>query len=83
MQMLAFPELTPEQLAATAHRHGLAGVTYARLPQIGVINAIYALGDDHILRVPRDHPGTLDQFRNEIVAAPHARAAGVRTPRLN
>lgn len=82
MQTFAFPELTPEQFAAIARRHGLAGVACTRLPQIGVINAIYALGDDHVLRVPRDHPGTLAQFRNELVAAPLARAAGVRTPRL-
>lgn len=82
MQTLAFPELTPEILAAIARRHGLGDLSCTRLPQIGVINAIYALGDDHILRVPRDDPGTLAQFRNEIVAAPHARAAGVRTPRL-
>lgn len=82
MQTLAFPELTSDTLAVIARRHGLAGVACARLPQIGVVNAIYALGDDHILRVPRDHPGALAQFRNEIVAAPHARAAGIRTPRL-
>jgi len=82
MQTLTFPELTPAQLATIAHRHGLGDVSCTRLPQIGVINAIYALGDDHILRVPRDHPGTLAQFRNEIVAAPHAYAVGVRTPRL-
>jgi len=82
MQTLTFPELTPAQLATIARRHGLGDVSCTRLPQIGVINAIYALGDDHILRVPRDDPGTLAQFRTEIVAAPHARAAGVRTPRL-
>lgn len=82
MENLTFPELAPATLAALARHHGLGDVPCARLPQIGVINAIYALGDDHILRVPRDHPGTLAQFRNEIIAAPHARAARVRTPRL-
>ena len=82
MQTLTFPELTPAQLATIARRHGLGDVACARLPQIGVINAIYALGQDHVLRVPRDDPGTLAQFRTELVAAPLARAAGVRTPRL-
>lgn len=49
---------------------------------VGVINAIYLLGDDLVLRVPRDHPGCIKQARKEAVAAPAARDAGVRTPRL-
>ena len=82
MQTLTFPELTPAQLATIARRHGLGDVPCARLPQLGVINAIYALGQNHLLRVPRNDLGALAQFRTELVAAPLARAAGVRTPRL-
>lgn len=49
---------------------------------MGLINAIYALGGDFVLRVPRDHPDTIAQVRVEAIAAPVAHAAGVRTPRL-
>jgi hypothetical protein len=40
VESLAFPELTPAMLAAIARRHGLDDVPCARLPQIGIINAI-------------------------------------------
>jgi aminoglycoside phosphotransferase (APT) family kinase protein len=52
------------------------------LPETGIFNAIYLLGDDLILRVPRDHPAHVAAVRKEAVAVPAARQAGVRTPRL-
>jgi aminoglycoside phosphotransferase (APT) family kinase protein len=52
------------------------------LPQIGIINTLYCVGDTALLRVPRDHPGHIAQARAEALAVPAARAAGVRTPRL-
>ncbi len=82
MQSLEFFDLPIATLRAIAARHGLDATTFTRLPQVGVINAIYALGDEFVLRVPRDLPGTLAQARIEAIAAPAARAAGVRTPRL-
>jgi aminoglycoside phosphotransferase (APT) family kinase protein len=82
MQSLEFANLSAATLRAIAARHGLGVGTVARLPQVGVINAIYTLGDDYVLRVPRQHPGTIAQARTEAIAAPLARAAGVRTPRL-
>jgi aminoglycoside phosphotransferase (APT) family kinase protein len=82
MQSLEFADLPAATLRAIAARHGLGVDAFARLPQVGVINAIYALGDDYVLRVPRRHPGTIAQARTEAIAAPAARAAGVRTPRL-
>src|SRR5215831_10469378 len=53
-----------------------------RLPDTGIFNAIYLLGDAWALRVPRMHPIHFAALRKEAVAIPVARAAGVRTPRL-
>lgn len=53
-----------------------------RLPQIGIINTVYLLDDDLILRVPRAGPGEIASALRERVAVPLARAAGVRTPEL-
>lgn len=52
------------------------------LTQTGIINAVYALGPDLVLRVPRDHPGHVAQLLRERAAVPAARAAGIRTPAL-
>ena len=82
MDSLEFPTLSVALLRAIAKRHGLRAESFARLPQIGVINTIYTLGDDLVLRVPRNHPGAVDQARTEAIAVPVAHAAGVRTPRL-
>ena len=67
---------------AIAARHGLGDRALVRLADTGIINAVYLLGDDLVLRVPRDHPGHVAQARAESVAIPAARAAGVRTPAL-
>jgi aminoglycoside phosphotransferase (APT) family kinase protein len=79
------PDHTPvddQILRAIAARHGLDGTMIEHLPETGIINAIYRLGPDAILRVPRSHPTFVaDSFR-EAVGAPAARAAGVRTPAL-
>jgi aminoglycoside phosphotransferase (APT) family kinase protein len=63
-------------------RHGLAAHSITRLPDTGIFNAIYLLGDSYVLRVPRVHPVHFAALRKESVAIPAARAAGVRTPRL-
>ena len=46
------------------------------------LREIGADGDDLILRIPRDAPLFVAAIRNEAIAVPLARAAGVRTPRL-
>ena len=78
MQSLQFADIPDATLGAIARRHGLRAVAFARLPQAGVIHAIYALGSAHILRVPREHADTIAQARTEAIAAPAARAAEVR-----
>jgi aminoglycoside phosphotransferase (APT) family kinase protein len=74
--------LSDDTLRDIAVRHGLRVASITRPPQVGIINTIYLLGDDYALRVPRDHPGHTRQLRNELLAIPAARAAGVRTPGL-
>jgi len=80
LDLPAFPELTDEILHAIAARHGAASVS--RLPEVGIFNAVFLLGEDLVLRVPRDHPTFIAAARKEAVAAPAARAAGALTPRL-
>ena len=55
-----FPEISGDLLHAIAERHGVAGAAISRLPEVGIFNAIYALGTDLILRIPRDHPAFTD-----------------------
>ena len=76
--------VSPAALRAIAERHGLTGVddAPAPLPQTGMINTVYALGQQYVLRVPRNHPGHVAQLLRERLAVPAARAAGVRTPAL-
>jgi len=52
------------------------------LPGVGIFNALYGLGENLILRIPRDHPAFLAALAKEPLAVPVARAAGVRTPSL-
>jgi aminoglycoside phosphotransferase (APT) family kinase protein len=74
--------LTPEVVRAIRDRHRLGDRAIAPLPNPGIINAVYALGDDLVLRVPRNHPAHATQARHEALAIPAARMAGVRTPAL-
>ena len=47
----------------------------------GLANRVYATADV-VLRVATDHPDAVPDARTESVAAPAARGAGIRTPRL-
>ena len=51
------------------------------LPATGVANRIYAT-PNVVLRIATDHADAVDDARTESVAAPVARAAAIRTPRL-
>jgi aminoglycoside phosphotransferase (APT) family kinase protein len=76
------PNITRDTLQAIADCHGLQVDTFTRLPEVGIFNAIYQLNDDVILRVPRLHPAFVAAAHKEAIAAPAARAIGVRTPLL-
>ena len=54
----------------------------SRLPSTGIVNSIYALGEEFVLRVPKDEPEALSDTFTESVAVPAAIRAGVCTPRL-
>lgn len=82
MALPEFPIVSDEMLQAIAVRHGIVASSVAPMAQVGIFNAIYALGDRHVLRVPRLHPRFEGTALNEAVAVPLARAAGVRTPAL-
>lgn len=74
--------VSPETVRAIAIRHGLGDRALTPLADTGIINAVYLLDDDLVLRVPRDHPAHVAQARVEAVAIPAASSAGVRTPAL-
>jgi aminoglycoside phosphotransferase (APT) family kinase protein len=82
MKLPAFPKVSTRVLHGICEHHCLGVHTFSRLPEIGIFNAIYALGDDLILRIPRSHPAFTAAARKEALAAPAARAAGIRTPAL-
>lgn len=82
MRLPDFPEISNDGLRAIVARHGLGATSFGLLPEVGIFNAIYLLGEDLVLRVPRDHPAFTGAIRKEAVAVPAARAAGVRTPRI-
>ncbi|HVS12436.1 MAG TPA: aminoglycoside phosphotransferase family protein [Thermoanaerobaculia bacterium] len=65
---------------AMFRRHGVRG-RWEPLPSTGLANRVYAT-HDVVLRVATDHPDGVVDARTESVAAPAARAAGIRTPRL-
>ena len=77
-----FPEVDDRALRAISDRHDLGARTFSLLPQVGIFNLIYVLGEDFVLRVPRDHPVSASDAHKEAVAVPAAREAGVRTPRM-
>jgi aminoglycoside phosphotransferase (APT) family kinase protein len=76
------PEVRPETLRSIARRHDLDARDFSILPGAGVFNAIYLLGEEVVLRVPRNHPAFVAAARKEAIAVPAARSAGVRTPRM-
>ena len=75
-----FPELDAAQLSGICAKHGLGQRRIGRMPSTGVVNSIYTLGDDLVLRVPKNMPEALSDTYTESVACPVAHAAGVRTP---
>jgi len=54
---------------------------WAPLPTTGLSKKVYATADV-VVAIASDHPSAVSDARTESVAAPAARAAGVRTPRL-
>ena len=82
MSLPDYPDVTDGTLRGISRRHGLDAGSFSLLPEVGIFNRIYLLGEDFVLRVPRDHPISAADARKEAVAVPAAREAGVRTPRM-
>ena len=82
MTLPEFADLSSEVVNALLSQHGLASQPAVRLPDVGIFNAIFAIGETIILRIPRNHPAFVEAARKEAVAVPFARRAGVRTPDL-
>ncbi len=82
MDFPPFPDINNEHLQAIAERHNLGTDAFTLLPQIGIFNKVYQVGDDYILRIARDHPKSFVVARREAIAVPLARAVGVHTPNL-
>jgi aminoglycoside phosphotransferase (APT) family kinase protein len=77
-----FPPISSETLEAICERHDLRDREISRFDDAGIFNAIYLVGNEYVLRVPRDAPPFVAAIRKESVAVPAARAAGVKTPAL-
>ena len=82
MQLPDFPPTPVETLEAVVERHGLRVGEISPSKEAGIFNAIYLVGSEYVLRVPREAPPFVAAIRKESVAVPAARAAGVRTPAL-
>lgn len=80
MDLPDFAPVTTEALAAVAAKYGAARAT--PMPEVGIFNRLYALGDRLVLRVPRDHPAFTGAALKEARVVPAVVAAGVRTPAL-
>ena len=80
-ELLPLPTLSPELLGAIVRRHGLdLDGPIVAMHSTGVVHALWALGSQWVLRVPKDEAMCIGDHRCEAIAIPLARAAGVRTP---
>jgi aminoglycoside phosphotransferase (APT) family kinase protein len=77
-----FPQVSITTIKAIIKHHGLGVDTVRQLPEVGIFNTIYQLGDDFVLRIPRNHPNFIAATHKEAIAAPAAYNVGVRTPQL-
>jgi hypothetical protein len=82
LQLPYFPPMPSKTPEAIGERHNLRAGEISPLKDVGIFNAIYLVGGEYVLRVPRDAPPFVAAIRKESAAVPAARAAGVRTPAL-
>jgi aminoglycoside phosphotransferase (APT) family kinase protein len=83
LKLPEFTTVSTEVLRAVASSHKLdADGPLVQLPETGIFNAVYLLGEHHVLRIPRNHPKHIEALYREAIAVPAARQAGVRTPAL-
>jgi hygromycin-B 7''-O-kinase len=80
MPSLSPDPMTDDALAALAHQYGVPATAIRAVPG-GVANRAFLLGDDLVLRIPRE-PAFVHDLRKEAEVIPVAQAAGVRTPAI-
>ena len=82
-EVTPFVTLTDAQLAEIVTRHDLTlSGPIQPMASNGVVHALWALGRDFVLRVPKPEEMCLGDLRAEVAAIPVVRSAGVRTPTL-
>ena len=83
LERYAVPVVNEETVRLIASRFDLPlGLTAERLPDVGINNAIFTLGEHLILRVARNDPEIFASVQKEALVIPLARQLGVRTPEL-
>ena len=83
LERYAVPVVNEETVQLIVSRFDLPyPLSAARLPDVGINNAIFALGENLILRVARNDPEIFASVRKEALIIPLARQIGVRTPEL-
>lgn len=82
-EVMPMPSLSDEQLDQILERHGLQpNGPIERLASSGVVHSLWALGQECVLRVPKNEAMCLGDHLCEAAAIPLALQAGVRTPDL-
>ncbi|MEV0134006.1 phosphotransferase [Dactylosporangium sp. NPDC050688] len=81
---MPFPTVTPVQASAVIERFKLDvdPRRTRRVDSSGNVHSVYRLGDEYILKIPRDHPRAIGETRTASVAAPAVTAAEIRTGSL-
>jgi aminoglycoside phosphotransferase (APT) family kinase protein len=81
---MPFPAVTLVQASAVIDRWKLDidPRRTRRLKSSGNVHSVYRLGDEYLLKIPRDHPRAIGETLTASVAVPAAAAAGVRTGAL-
>jgi Ser/Thr protein kinase RdoA (MazF antagonist) len=81
---MPFPTVTPIQASAVIQRYKLDvdPRRTRRADSSGNVHSVYRLGDEYILKIPRDHFRAIGETRTASVAVPAVTAAGIRTGSL-
>ena len=83
LERYAVPIVSEETVRLIASRFDLPfPLSVERLPDIGINNAIFALGENLILRVARNDSEIFASVRKEALVVPLVRQIGVCTPEL-
>lgn len=83
LEQYAVPLVSDETVRLIATQFALPSpLSVERLPDVGINNAIFALGENLILRVARNDPEIFASVRKEALVVPLARQIGVYTPEL-